>query len=81
MQTILYSNIDRLINIDQFCVCYGTFYGANIIKYGVKDPLAEENQATLIPIEKAKGHLLFVASEDDLNWDSKAYMDQMVERL
>ena len=55
--------------------------GASITKYSMNNPLAEENQATLIPIEKAKGHLLFVASEDDLNWDSKTYMDQMVERL
>ncbi|XP_067462706.1 acyl-coenzyme A thioesterase 1-like isoform X5 [Thunnus thynnus] len=55
--------------------------GAIIIKYGMNNPLVEENQATLIPIDKAKGHLLFVASEDDLNWDSKAYMDQMLERL
>ncbi|XP_042285900.1 acyl-coenzyme A thioesterase 1-like isoform X2 [Thunnus maccoyii] len=55
--------------------------GAVIGKYCLKNPLAEENQATLVPIEKAKGHFLFVASEDDLNWDSKAHMDQVVERL
>ncbi|XP_044225029.1 acyl-coenzyme A thioesterase 1-like [Thunnus albacares] len=55
--------------------------GAVIGKYCTNNPLAEENQATLVPIEKAKGHFLFVASEDDLNWDSKAFMDQMVERL
>ncbi|XP_076004900.1 acyl-coenzyme A thioesterase 1-like [Genypterus blacodes] len=52
-----------------------------MIKYGIHDHLAEENRATLIPIEKAKGHFLFVAAEDDLNWDSKAYMEEMVERL
>ncbi|XP_062285457.1 acyl-coenzyme A thioesterase 6-like [Scomber scombrus] len=55
--------------------------GASIVKYCMNDPLAEENRATLVPIEKAKAHFLFVASEDDLNWDSKAYMDEMVERL
>ncbi|XP_068196666.1 acyl-coenzyme A thioesterase 1-like [Antennarius striatus] len=55
--------------------------GASITKYSVHDPLAEENKASLVPIERAKGHFLFVASEDDLNWDSKAYVDQMVERL
>ncbi|XP_062285185.1 acyl-coenzyme A thioesterase 1-like [Scomber scombrus] len=55
--------------------------GAGMCKYVTLNPLAEENQATLIPIEKAKGHFLFVASEDDLNWDSKAYVDDMVERL
>ncbi|XP_077955050.1 acyl-coenzyme A thioesterase 1-like [Gasterosteus aculeatus] len=47
----------------------------------MNDPLAEENEATLIPVERAEGRLLFVASEDDLNWDSTAYVDMMVERL
>lgn len=55
--------------------------GANIIKYAVHNPLAEENKGSLIPVERATGHILFVASEDDLNWDSKAYVDGMVERL
>uniref|UniRef100_A0A3Q4G2U9 Acyl-coenzyme A thioesterase 5-like n=1 Tax=Neolamprologus brichardi TaxID=32507 RepID=A0A3Q4G2U9_NEOBR len=55
--------------------------GAFITKYVLNNPLAEENKGSLIPIEQAKGHFLFVASEDDLCWDSKAYMDQMVERL
>ncbi|XP_054452223.1 acyl-coenzyme A thioesterase 5-like isoform X2 [Anoplopoma fimbria] len=45
------------------------------------NPLAEENKATLVPIERAEGRFLFVASEDDLNWDSKAYVEMMVERL
>ncbi|KAM9361340.1 acyl-coenzyme A thioesterase 3-like [Symphorus nematophorus] len=55
--------------------------GAVINKYAATNPLAEENIDSLIPIEKAKGSFLFAASEDDLNWDSKAYMDQMVARL
>ncbi|XP_070775662.1 acyl-coenzyme A thioesterase 5-like [Enoplosus armatus] len=55
--------------------------GASIGKYVLHDPLAEENKASLVPIEEAKGRFLFVASEDDLNWDSKGYMDEMVERL
>ncbi|KAM9349539.1 acyl-coenzyme A thioesterase 2, mitochondrial-like [Symphorus nematophorus] len=55
--------------------------GASIIKYAVENPQAEENKATLIPIEQAEGRFLFVVSEDDLNWDSKAFMDDMVERL
>uniref|UniRef100_A0A3Q2E071 BAAT/Acyl-CoA thioester hydrolase C-terminal domain-containing protein n=1 Tax=Cyprinodon variegatus TaxID=28743 RepID=A0A3Q2E071_CYPVA len=55
--------------------------GANIIKYAVEDPLAEENKGSVVPIERANGHFLFVASEDDLNWDSKGYLDDMVERL
>ncbi|XP_074506426.1 acyl-coenzyme A thioesterase 6-like [Sebastes fasciatus] len=55
--------------------------GVFIIKNVMHNPLAEENKATLVPIEQAKGCFLFVASEDDLNWDTKAYMDIMVERL
>ncbi|KAI4809198.1 hypothetical protein KUCAC02_018104 [Chaenocephalus aceratus] len=55
--------------------------GAFNCKYVMQNPLAEENKATLIPIERAEGRFLFVASEDDLNWDSKAYMENMVERL
>ncbi|XP_070829534.1 acyl-coenzyme A thioesterase 1-like [Chaetodon trifascialis] len=55
--------------------------GASIIKYGVKNPLAEESKGSLIPIEQAEGRFLFLAAEDDLNWDSKGYVDEMVERL
>ncbi|XP_019968098.2 acyl-coenzyme A thioesterase 1-like isoform X1 [Paralichthys olivaceus] len=55
--------------------------GACITKDAMHSPWAEENKATLIPIERAKGRFLFVAAEADLNWDSKAYLDVMVERL
>ncbi|XP_061587834.1 acyl-coenzyme A thioesterase 1-like [Cololabis saira] len=55
--------------------------GASIIKYAVENPLTEENKSSLVPIERAIGHFLFVASGDDLGGDSKAYMDDMVERL
>ena len=55
--------------------------GAAISKNVLHDPLAEENKATLVPVERAEGRFLFVASEDDLNWDSKAYLDMMAERL
>lgn len=55
--------------------------GAGIGKHVLHNPVAEENKSSLVPIEQARGRLLFVASEDDLNWDSKAYMDEMVERL
>uniref|UniRef100_A0A1A7WIP9 Acyl-CoA thioesterase 2 n=1 Tax=Iconisemion striatum TaxID=60296 RepID=A0A1A7WIP9_9TELE len=55
--------------------------GAAIPKYTMHNPLKEQYRASLIPIERASCRFLFVASEDDLNWDSKAYMDQMVERL
>lgn len=55
--------------------------GASIIKYGLEDPKAKENKGTVVPVEQAKGRFLFVASGDDLNWDSKGYMEEMVERL
>ncbi|KAM4727646.1 acyl-coenzyme A thioesterase 1-like isoform 1-T2 [Anableps anableps] len=55
--------------------------GAIVTKYTMHDPLTEENKATLVPIERAGGRFLFVASEDDLNWDSKSFMDEMVDRL
>ncbi|KAM4605187.1 acyl-coenzyme A thioesterase 3-like [Polymixia lowei] len=55
--------------------------GAANGKYVIDSPLAEENKATLIPIEQAKGHFLFVAAEDDLNWDSCGFVGQMEERL
>lgn len=55
--------------------------GVFMCKPCLHSPFAEENKATLVPIEQAEGHFLFVASEEDLNWDSKAFMEQMVERL
>ncbi|XP_037537845.1 acyl-coenzyme A thioesterase 5 [Nematolebias whitei] len=58
-----------------------TISGAVISKYSIQNHQTEENRATVIPIEKANSQFLFVASEDDLSWDSKAYMDEMVERL
>lgn len=55
--------------------------GALMTKHVTNDPLAEENKSSLIPVEKAGGRFLFVASEDDLNWDSKSYLEEMVARL
>uniref|UniRef100_A0A3Q1EN29 Acyl-CoA thioester hydrolase/bile acid-CoA amino acid N-acetyltransferase domain-containing protein n=1 Tax=Acanthochromis polyacanthus TaxID=80966 RepID=A0A3Q1EN29_9TELE len=47
----------------------------------ILDNHLEENNDALIPTELAKGQFLFVASEDDLSWDSKTYMDQMYSEL
>lgn len=55
--------------------------GAVVSKYAMHDPLKEKYTDTVVPIERASGRFLFVASEEDLNWDSKAYVDNMVERL
>ncbi|XP_023117429.2 acyl-coenzyme A thioesterase 1-like [Amphiprion ocellaris] len=55
--------------------------GAVNIRNVLNSPLLDENKTALIPIERAKGHFLFVASEDDCNWDSNTFMNEMVERL
>ncbi|XP_029970844.1 acyl-coenzyme A thioesterase 5-like [Salarias fasciatus] len=55
--------------------------GAYMCKRCLTRSSAEENKDTLVPIEQAKGRFLFAAAEDDLNWDSKGFMEQMVERL
>lgn len=54
--------------------------GARISKH-ITNPQSEEYKSSQIPIEQATGHFLFVAAEADLNWNSKFYMDEMVERL
>ncbi|KAK0145684.1 Acyl-coenzyme A thioesterase 1 [Merluccius polli] len=55
--------------------------GALNIKHCLHDPLAPENKGSLIPIERATGSFLFVAAEDDLNWDSCFFANQMAEKL
>lgn len=55
--------------------------GAVNIKHCLHDPLAPENEGSLIPIERATGRFLFVAAEDDLNWDSCLFANYMEERL
>ncbi|XP_061879111.1 acyl-coenzyme A thioesterase 3-like isoform X1 [Entelurus aequoreus] len=55
--------------------------GASIVKFGVDDPETEENKGSVVPVEKANAHFLLVASEDDLNWDSKAFMEGIERRL
>uniref|UniRef100_A0A3B3ZLX3 Acyl-coenzyme A thioesterase 1-like n=1 Tax=Periophthalmus magnuspinnatus TaxID=409849 RepID=A0A3B3ZLX3_9GOBI len=55
--------------------------GAYLLKPATPIPCSEAHLQTVIPIEKASAQLLFVASGDDLHWDSAAFMEQMVERL
>lgn len=64
-----------------FSKVISTESGARMIKHGTTNPLAEENKGSLVPIEKAKARFLFVASEDDLNWDSKGFVENMEDRL
>nr|XP_023656999.1 acyl-coenzyme A thioesterase 1-like [Paramormyrops kingsleyae] len=56
-------------------------FGLIEIKDVVTDPMAEVNKASLIPIEKANGKFLFVASEDDRNWNSYLFAEQATKRL
>uniref|UniRef100_A0A8C8EQU0 BAAT/Acyl-CoA thioester hydrolase C-terminal domain-containing protein n=1 Tax=Oncorhynchus tshawytscha TaxID=74940 RepID=A0A8C8EQU0_ONCTS len=60
---------------------FATKSGALNVKYVINDPMAEDNQATLIPIERANGRFLFVAAEDDQNWDSCYFADQAMHQL
>ncbi|KAJ8399078.1 hypothetical protein AAFF_G00414570 [Aldrovandia affinis] len=55
--------------------------GALDIKASINDPMAEENKGTLIPIERAEGRFLFVAAEDDKNWDSCYFAEQAIKQL
>ncbi|XP_062406713.1 acyl-coenzyme A thioesterase 1-like [Sardina pilchardus] len=46
------------------------------------DPTANENLASVIPVERAHDcNFMFVASEDDMNWDSVAYAELAAQRL
>ncbi|XP_074850753.1 bile acid-CoA:amino acid N-acyltransferase [Carettochelys insculpta] len=45
------------------------------------DTQAEANQGSIIPIEKARGQILFVVGESDQNYNSKAYAEEAMERM
>ncbi|XP_069773516.1 acyl-coenzyme A thioesterase 1-like [Narcine bancroftii] len=45
------------------------------------NPQDEANKESIIPLEKAEGHFLFVIGEDDKNWNTPLYAHQAVERL
>ncbi|XP_078262425.1 acyl-coenzyme A thioesterase 1-like isoform X1 [Rhinoraja longicauda] len=45
------------------------------------NPMDEENKDSIIPLEKAEGHFLFVVGEDDKNWNTPLFAQQAVERL
>lgn len=64
-----------------FSKAISTESGAKMIKHCTTDPLAEENKGSLVPIERAEGRFLFVASQDDLNWDSQGFMKNMEDKL
>ncbi|XP_053888348.1 bile acid-CoA:amino acid N-acyltransferase [Malaclemys terrapin pileata] len=45
------------------------------------DTRAEANQGSIIPVEKAQGQLLLVVGESDQNYNSKAYAEEVMERM
>ncbi|KAG5277247.1 hypothetical protein AALO_G00115360 [Alosa alosa] len=51
------------------------------VRDGLPDPMLEENQNSVIPIERASCHFLFVAAEDDRNWNSLLFSEQAAQRL
>uniref|UniRef100_A0A8C6SCB9 Acyl-coenzyme A thioesterase 1-like n=1 Tax=Neogobius melanostomus TaxID=47308 RepID=A0A8C6SCB9_9GOBI len=61
--------------------CIALPSGLYMIKNAMTIPTSAEHSDTFVPIEKASAQFLFAASEDDLHWDSVAYMEQMVERM
>ncbi|XP_008333238.1 acyl-coenzyme A thioesterase 1-like [Cynoglossus semilaevis] len=79
----LYYKKKQILSVLPFDVSkvVSTESGAFITKNAIPDPAAEENRASLIPIQQASGRFLFVASEDDNNWDSPAFVDEMTQRL
>ncbi|KAG9283006.1 acyl-coenzyme A thioesterase 3-like isoform X3 [Astyanax mexicanus] len=42
----------------------------------LNDPMDKENRSRVIPIERASCNFLFIASEDDRNWNSVYYAEQ-----
>ncbi|XP_018618234.2 acyl-coenzyme A thioesterase 1-like [Scleropages formosus] len=55
--------------------------GILTIRDAVSDPMAEGNEASLIPVERATCRFLLAVSEDDRNWNSYLYADQIVKQL
>ncbi|KAM4663830.1 acyl-coenzyme A thioesterase 5 isoform 1-T1 [Discoglossus pictus] len=51
------------------------------VSEALDDPLDPVNSQSLIPIEKAEGHFLFVVGEDDRNWKSSVYAKAAMDRL
>ncbi|XP_030070314.1 putative acyl-coenzyme A thioesterase 6 isoform X2 [Microcaecilia unicolor] len=45
---------------------------ANIVDV-LNNPLEEPNRKSLIPVEKADGHFLFIVGQDDKNWKSEFF--------
>ncbi|XP_020842201.1 acyl-coenzyme A thioesterase 1-like [Phascolarctos cinereus] len=58
-----------------------TSSGVYNVKETLVDPLDPAYGDSLIPIEKANSHFLFVVGEDDKQWNSSLYADLAIKRL
>ncbi|XP_067847410.1 acyl-coenzyme A amino acid N-acyltransferase 1-like isoform X2 [Heptranchias perlo] len=47
----------------------------------VSETLKNPNTDSIIPVEKAEGHILFVVGEDDKIWNSKHFAEEAIKRL
>uniref|UniRef100_A0A8C3S8D4 Bile acid-CoA:amino acid N-acyltransferase n=1 Tax=Chelydra serpentina TaxID=8475 RepID=A0A8C3S8D4_CHESE len=47
----------------------------------IGDTRAEANQGSIIPVEKTQGQILFIVGESDQNYNSKAYAEEVMERM
>lgn len=51
------------------------------IRRALPDPMSGENLASIIPVERSSCQFLFIASEDDWNWNSVLFAEQACSRL
>uniref|UniRef100_A0A8D0L5U9 Bile acid-CoA:amino acid N-acyltransferase n=1 Tax=Sphenodon punctatus TaxID=8508 RepID=A0A8D0L5U9_SPHPU len=49
--------------------------------HAVADTQTEGHQDSILPVEKAKGKILFIVGESDRNYNSKAYAEESMERM
>ncbi|XP_072122176.1 acyl-coenzyme A amino acid N-acyltransferase 1-like [Mobula birostris] len=63
-------NLDEIIRLDS---------GVLDLSGTLSDP--NENQKSIIPLEKAEGHILFVVGEDDKILNSKLFAEEAIKRL
>uniref|UniRef100_A0A8C5P9B1 BAAT/Acyl-CoA thioester hydrolase C-terminal domain-containing protein n=1 Tax=Leptobrachium leishanense TaxID=445787 RepID=A0A8C5P9B1_9ANUR len=54
--------------------------GAIQLLYNFADPRRPEHEASLLPLEKAKGPILLIIGEDDRSYDSKTYAKEAKAR-
>lgn len=50
-------------------------------QHSFEEARREASETSLLPIEKAQGHFLFIVGEDDKNLNSKVYAEQATQQL